>query len=92
MLVAESEAKKHEKERVVNECFPPLQLSGLSVQELQVLAQQIMLIWSLFYIFWWFFFFSLQDLCKELHRKIDVVDEARYDMEVKVSKNDQEVQ
>ncbi|XP_040895011.1 troponin I, slow skeletal muscle-like [Toxotes jaculatrix] len=67
MLVAESEAKKQEKERVVNECFPPLKLSGLSVQE-------------------------LQDLCRELHRKIDVVDEARYDMEVKVAKNEKEIQ
>ncbi|XP_042352605.1 troponin I, slow skeletal muscle-like [Plectropomus leopardus] len=67
MLVAEREERKHEKERVVNECFPPLALSGLSVQE-------------------------LQDLCKELHRKIDVVDEARYDIEVKVAKNDIEIQ
>ncbi|XP_044049287.1 troponin I, cardiac muscle-like [Siniperca chuatsi] len=67
MLVAESEEKKHEKERAVNACFPPLKLSGLSVQE-------------------------LQDLCKELHRKIDVVDEARYDMEVKVDKNAKEIQ
>ncbi|XP_047452902.1 troponin I, slow skeletal muscle-like [Mugil cephalus] len=67
MLVAEIEAKKHEKERVVSESFPPLKLSGLSVQE-------------------------LQDLCKELHRKIDVVDEARYDMEVKVAKNQKEIE
>uniref|UniRef100_A0A4W6F3C5 Troponin I4b, tandem duplicate 1 n=2 Tax=Lates calcarifer TaxID=8187 RepID=A0A4W6F3C5_LATCA len=67
MLVAESEAKKQEKERVVNESFPPLKLSGLSVQE-------------------------LQDLCRELHRKIDVVDEARYDMEVKVAKNEKEIE
>lgn len=42
MLVAESEEKKREKERVVNECYPPLKLSGLSVQELQVLTKQIM--------------------------------------------------
>lgn len=41
MLVAETEEKKQEKERVVNECYPPLKLSGLSVQELQVLTQQI---------------------------------------------------
>uniref|UniRef100_A0A665WJT2 Troponin I4a n=1 Tax=Echeneis naucrates TaxID=173247 RepID=A0A665WJT2_ECHNA len=67
MLVAESEAKKHEKEKAVNDCFPPLKLSGLSVQE-------------------------LQELCKELHRKIDVVDEARYDMEVKVTRNEKEIQ
>lgn len=36
MLVAELEQKKEEKERVVSECFPPLKLSGMSVQELQV--------------------------------------------------------
>ncbi|KAF3855058.1 hypothetical protein F7725_023113 [Dissostichus mawsoni] len=67
MLVAEIEQKKQEKERVVKDCFPPLNLPGLSVQE-------------------------LQDLCKELHRKIDVVDEVRYDTEVKVVKNETEVQ
>ncbi|XP_041852698.1 troponin I, slow skeletal muscle-like [Melanotaenia boesemani] len=67
MLVVEKEEKKLEKERVVSESFPPLKLSGLSVQE-------------------------LQDLCKELHRKIDVVDETRYDMELKVAKNESEIQ
>ncbi|KAJ8416375.1 hypothetical protein AAFF_G00356630 [Aldrovandia affinis] len=35
---------------------------------------------------------ELQDLCKDLHRKIDVVDEARYDTELKVSKNEKEIQ
>lgn len=44
MLLAESEAKKREKEKAVNESFPPLQMSGLSVQELQVLAQRVLLI------------------------------------------------
>ncbi|XP_060932908.1 troponin I, slow skeletal muscle-like [Limanda limanda] len=67
MLVAESEETKQEKERVVNECFPPLKLSGLSVQE-------------------------LQDLCKELNRKIDAVDEARYDMEAKAVRSGTEIQ
>lgn len=33
----------------------------------------------------------LQDLCKDLHHKIDVVDEERYDIGLKVSKNDMEV-
>ncbi|KAL0155095.1 hypothetical protein M9458_049358, partial [Cirrhinus mrigala] len=33
---------------------------------------------------------ELQELCKELHRKIDVVDEARYDLEMKVAKNEKE--
>ncbi|XP_039882032.1 troponin I, slow skeletal muscle-like [Simochromis diagramma] len=66
MLVVEGEEKEREKERVVNESYPPLQLSGMSVQE-------------------------LQELCKELHRKIDVVDETRYDMEVKAGKNEKEI-
>ncbi|KAI1883474.1 hypothetical protein AGOR_G00231820 [Albula goreensis] len=35
---------------------------------------------------------ELQELCKDLHRKIDVVDEARYDLEVKVGKNEKEIQ
>lgn len=34
---------------------------------------------------------SLQELCKDLHRKSDVVDDARYDLEVKVAKNEKEV-
>uniref|UniRef100_A0A8C1WUC8 Uncharacterized protein n=1 Tax=Cyprinus carpio TaxID=7962 RepID=A0A8C1WUC8_CYPCA len=33
----------------------------------------------------------LQNLCKELHQKIDVVDEERYDFESKVVKNDKEI-
>ncbi|CAK6950860.1 troponin I%2C slow skeletal muscle-like [Scomber scombrus] len=67
LLVAENEEKKREKERAMNESFPPLKMSGLSTQE-------------------------LQDLCKELHRKIDVVDDVRYDMDGKVSKNEKEIQ
>ncbi|KAM9470272.1 troponin I, slow skeletal muscle [Clarias gariepinus] len=35
---------------------------------------------------------DLQELCKELHRKIDTVDDARYDLEVKASKNEKEIQ
>lgn len=67
MLVAESEEKKEEKQRAINASYPPLQLSGLSVQE-------------------------LQDLCRDLHKKIDVVDEIRYDMEVKIGRNEKEIQ
>lgn len=43
MLVAEKEAKKRERKKVVEESFPPLKLSDLSVQELQVPTQQVML-------------------------------------------------
>ncbi|XP_056099777.1 troponin I type 2b (skeletal, fast), tandem duplicate 2 [Rhinichthys klamathensis goyatoka] len=35
---------------------------------------------------------ELQDLCKQLHLQIDVVDEARYDMSVKVAKSDKEIE
>ncbi|XP_044049282.1 troponin I, slow skeletal muscle-like [Siniperca chuatsi] len=35
---------------------------------------------------------DLQNLCKELHQKIDVVDEERYDINSKVMKNDKEIQ
>lgn len=34
---------------------------------------------------------SLQDLCADLHQKIGVVDEARYDIESKVARNEKEV-
>ena len=37
------------------------------------------------------FSFCPQALCKDLHHKIDVVDEDRYDIEAKVSKNSKEV-
>uniref|UniRef100_A0A8C6T2G9 Troponin I4a n=1 Tax=Neogobius melanostomus TaxID=47308 RepID=A0A8C6T2G9_9GOBI len=67
MLVAEREEQRCATERAVNESFPPLQVSGLSSQE-------------------------LQELCRDLHHKIDVVDEARYDMEVRVAKTDNEIQ
>lgn len=34
---------------------------------------------------------NVQDLCRELHAKIDVVDEERYDIEAKVMLNTREV-
>ncbi|XP_036390795.1 troponin I, fast skeletal muscle-like [Megalops cyprinoides] len=35
---------------------------------------------------------ELQELCKKLHQRIDVVDEERYDMESKVTKTDKEIE
>ncbi|XP_067256759.1 troponin I, fast skeletal muscle-like [Chanodichthys erythropterus] len=35
---------------------------------------------------------ELQDLCKKLHQQIDVTDEERYDMSVKVEKSDKEIE
>lgn len=66
MLATEKEEKKIERENTLRERVPPLQLSGLSVQELQA-------------------------ICKELHQKIDVVDEERYDILAKVTKNEKEI-
>ncbi|XP_055011539.1 troponin I, slow skeletal muscle-like [Boleophthalmus pectinirostris] len=63
----EKQIKKDERERVLSERVPALQISGFSLQE-------------------------LQNLCKELHQKIDVADEERYDIAAKVSINDQKVQ
>uniref|UniRef100_A0A8C2WEK4 Troponin I, skeletal, slow c n=1 Tax=Cyclopterus lumpus TaxID=8103 RepID=A0A8C2WEK4_CYCLU len=66
MLQEEREQKKKEREDCLEERLPPLNLSGLSLQD-------------------------LLDLCKDLHLKIDVVDEEWYDINLKVSKNNKEV-
>nr|XP_004563799.2 troponin I, slow skeletal muscle isoform X2 [Maylandia zebra]XP_024658893.1 troponin I, slow skeletal muscle isoform X2 [Maylandia zebra] len=67
MLENEKQFKKDERERILAERVPDLQISGLSLQE-------------------------LQNFCKQLHQKIDVVDEERYDIALKVTKNDKEIQ
>ncbi|XP_017261187.1 troponin I, slow skeletal muscle [Kryptolebias marmoratus] len=67
MLQEEKNQKQKEREATLEERLPPLNLSGLSVQE-------------------------LQDLCKDLHHRIDVVDEERYDISLKVSKNEKEIE
>uniref|UniRef100_A0A3Q2WGQ5 Troponin I1, slow skeletal type n=2 Tax=Haplochromis burtoni TaxID=8153 RepID=A0A3Q2WGQ5_HAPBU len=58
--------KEEEKHRYLAERAPPLNMSGLSLGQ-------------------------LQDLCRELHAKIDVVDEERYDIEAKVMLNTREI-
>ncbi|XP_054631868.1 troponin I, fast skeletal muscle-like isoform X2 [Dunckerocampus dactyliophorus] len=35
---------------------------------------------------------ELQELCREIHQKIDVIDEERYDLEVKVNKSSKEIE
>uniref|UniRef100_A0A8C2IZL7 Uncharacterized protein n=1 Tax=Cyprinus carpio TaxID=7962 RepID=A0A8C2IZL7_CYPCA len=65
MLKVEKQDKEKEREQVISERGPLLNLSGLS----KTLT-------------------SLQDL----HHKIDVIDEERYDTAFKVSKNDKEIQ
>ncbi|XP_070827712.1 troponin I, fast skeletal muscle-like isoform X1 [Chaetodon trifascialis] len=34
---------------------------------------------------------ELQELCKEIHQKIDAIDEERYDLEMKVNKSNKEI-
>ncbi|XP_026084888.1 troponin I, slow skeletal muscle-like isoform X2 [Carassius auratus] len=34
---------------------------------------------------------ELQELCRDLHHKIDIVDEARYDLNIKVARNEAEI-
>ncbi|XP_062318194.1 troponin I4b, tandem duplicate 3 [Osmerus eperlanus] len=67
MVQADKEQKVLDRERILSERGPPLNLSGLSIQD-------------------------LQNLCKELHQKIDVVDDERYDVASKVSKNTKEIE
>uniref|UniRef100_A0A3B5AE84 Troponin I, slow skeletal muscle-like n=1 Tax=Stegastes partitus TaxID=144197 RepID=A0A3B5AE84_9TELE len=67
MWEKEKDEKKQEREATLSERLPPLQLSGLSMQDLQA-------------------------LCKDLHHKIDVVDEERYDIDAKVAKNNTEIE
>ncbi|CAJ1056791.1 troponin I%2C skeletal, slow c [Xyrichtys novacula] len=61
-LEAEKVAREEEKVRYLGEKLPPLQLTGLNVDE-------------------------LQNVCKQMHSQIDMVDEERYDCEAKVIKN-----
>lgn len=52
MLIVEEQEKKKEKETVLSERVPPLKLSGLSVQELQVKSlEPVNFITSLFIMF-----------------------------------------
>ena len=98
MLEEEAEQKIKEKEDALAERIPPLNMSGLSLQELQVfyfiksfssfsltnLLISILVYYHVLIIF-------LQDICKDLHHKIDVVDEEWYDIGLKVNKNQKEV-
>ncbi|XP_049579531.1 troponin I, slow skeletal muscle-like [Syngnathus scovelli] len=66
LLENDKQVRQEERERILSEKVPELQMSSLSTQE-------------------------LQSLCKELHQKIDTVDEDRYDIALKVAKNDIEL-
>ncbi|XP_010784394.1 troponin I, slow skeletal muscle-like [Notothenia coriiceps] len=65
-LEKERQDREEEKARYLGEKLPPLQLSGIPLDE-------------------------LQNLCKELYSKVDVVDEERYDCEFKVGKHNKDI-
>ncbi|KAJ8261720.1 hypothetical protein GJAV_G00157620 [Gymnothorax javanicus] len=65
-LEKEKAERDGEKARYLREKLPPLQMSGLRLDE-------------------------LQKICRQLHARIDVIDEERYDCEIKVIKNHQDI-
>uniref|UniRef100_A0A8C1WRW5 Troponin I, skeletal, slow c n=1 Tax=Cyprinus carpio TaxID=7962 RepID=A0A8C1WRW5_CYPCA len=65
-LEQEKISRDEEKVKYLSDKLPPLQITGLSMEE-------------------------LQKLCRQLHAKIDVVDEERYDFEAKVNKNNRDL-
>uniref|UniRef100_A0A671KC26 Troponin I, skeletal, slow c n=1 Tax=Sinocyclocheilus anshuiensis TaxID=1608454 RepID=A0A671KC26_9TELE len=66
VLEQEKINRDEDKVKYLSDKLPPLQITGLSMEE-------------------------LQKLCRQLHVKIDVVDEERYDFEAKVNKNNRDI-
>ncbi|TRY58659.1 hypothetical protein DNTS_024799 [Danionella cerebrum] len=65
-LEQEKQSRDEEKVKYLSEKLPPLQITGLNLEE-------------------------LQKLCRQLHARIDNVDEERYDFEAKVIKNNKDI-
>eukprot|EP00066_Takifugu_rubripes_P007373 XP_003972846.1 PREDICTED: troponin I, slow skeletal muscle-like [Takifugu rubripes] len=65
-LEQEKQEREEEKVRYLGDKIPPLQVSGMAMED-------------------------LQNLCKQLHSKIEVVDEERYDCESKVKKHNNDI-
>ncbi|NWT03804.1 TNNI1 protein, partial [Mionectes macconnelli] len=84
--------KQSEKERYLSERITPLHTSGLSLSQLQVFLRSKDQVTSLGA---WrgLTHCSLvaQDLCRELHEKVEIVDEERYDIEAKCNHNTREI-
>lgn len=103
-LEQELEEKEEQKAKYLEEKSPPIQTSGMSLAELQVHICKLKRCKFFVYlnnianthsrgekIYIQLILFSAQALCEELHAKIDVVDEERYDIEAKVLHNNREV-
>lgn len=91
LLAEEKEQKEIEREQILSERAPPIKLSGMSIQDLQVAILQSFVRINFDSVLSYMLMLCLQNLCKDLHQKIDVVDEERYDIESKVGKHDKEV-
>lgn len=91
LLAEEKEQKENEREQMLSERAPPINLSGMSIQDLQVAIFFVFCQISFDNVLSYMMMLCLQNLCKDLHQKIDVVDEERYDIQSKVGKHDKEV-
>lgn len=91
LLAEEKEQKENEREQMLSERAPPINLSGMSIQDLQVAIFLVFCQISFDNVLSYMMMLCLQNLCKDLHQKIDVVDEERYDIQSKVGKHDKEV-
>lgn len=95
-LEREKQEREEEKVRYLDEKNPPLKVSGLSLDDLQVkaanhkwTAEKIIL--GIVKIGTSFNLCHPQNLCQLLDSKINVVDEERYDCESKVNKHNKDV-
>ncbi|XP_025052453.1 troponin I, cardiac muscle isoform X1 [Alligator sinensis] len=83
-LEQEEGERAQEKERFLSEHCPTLALAGLSLAELQGPLSHWQGLNNLPLV--------PQELCRELHARVDRVDEERYDTEVRVSKSINEIE
>ncbi|NXA11638.1 TNNI1 protein, partial [Sapayoa aenigma] len=83
--------KQSEKERYLSERITPLHTSGLSLSQLQVFLRPERGVSSLGAGVASLIVLGPQDLCRELHEKVEIVDEERYDIEAKCNHNTREI-
>lgn len=100
LLEEEEIEREEERGRYMAESCPPPSLPR-SMQELQVCQSHVLQLpiqhpynsWNSLptHLDMVLFCVVVQELCREIHRKIDKTDEERYDLEMKVNKTNKEV-
>ncbi|KAJ8787041.1 hypothetical protein J1605_005922 [Eschrichtius robustus] len=85
-LEREAEERRGEKGRALSTRCQPLELAGLGFADLQTPGVQTPSLPPTTHTA-----FLHQDLCRQLHARVDKVDEERYDVEAKVTKNITEI-